>query len=326
MINLHIVTPVYNDWDSFIVLVERLESVLSKAGLSASIIVVDDCSHTTIRQQDMVNIQLRAIRTIELVRLGCNMGHQRAIAIGMALAAKRKEVSQVVVMDSDGEDRPEDVVALVERASEGDTGIVCAQRGKRSENLSFKLFYNFYKFLFLIMTGKVIDFGNFMIIDKNSLISLVYNPNLWNHLAAAVVHSRVPIERLNTHRGTRFSGQTKMNSVSLFIHGLSAISAFFDVFLVRLLCSLGVTMLCALFASIIVVLVRFFSDLAIPGWATNVLGFALVIFLISILVGALAVLGLLSNRSALQTVPIVDADRFIASTLMLIPQRDRDDR
>lgn len=326
MSHLHIITPVYNDWDSFILLVERLESVLSKAGLSASIIVVDDCSHTTIRQQDMADIQLRAIRSIELVRLGCNLGHQRAIAVGMALAAKREEVSQVVVMDSDGEDRPEDVIALVEMASEGDASIVCAQRGRRSENFSFRIFYKFYKFLFMLMTGTVIDFGNFMLIKKNSLISLVHNPNLWNHLAATVVHSRVPVARLNTYRGTRVSGRSKMKPVSLVIHGLSAISAFFDVFLVRLLCVLAVTMLSTFFVSIIVVMVRFFTDLAIPGWATNVLGFTLVIFLISLLVGSLAVLGLLSNRSALQTIPITDAHRFIAGTLFLVPRRDRDDR
>jgi hypothetical protein len=237
----------------------------------------------------------------------------------MVLAASTPDLSDVVVMDCDGEDRPEDVVALVQKANSVDAGIVCAQRTKRSEALSFKIFYAFYKFIFRLMTGKVIDFGNFMLIKKGSLISLVHHPSLWNHLAATVVQSRVPIERLATQRGKRFFGKSKMNFVSLLIHGLSAISAFFDVFLVRLLFGIGIVMFGAFVATLAVVLIRLFTELAIPGWATTAAGFALVVFIVSLLMGSLAVLGLLSSRSTLQTVPVADARRFLAERVTVYP-------
>ncbi|MBI3678471.1 MAG: glycosyltransferase [Proteobacteria bacterium] len=317
--NLQIVMPVYNDWESFTILVKRLDSILSGTPLSAEIIAVDDCSFTKLQPQYPRDFNLSAIRSIEILRLATNLGHQRAIAVGLVHAAKKSGGIPVVVMDSDGEDMPEDVVRLSKKAEEVRDEIVCAQRARRSEGIAFRVFYAFYRFSFLLMTGKTIDFGNFMIIKKDALMSLVSNPSLWNHLAATVVQSRIPIGRLETSRGIRIAGVSKMNFTSLFIHGLSAIAAFFDVFLVRLLFCIGAIMLLAVLSTIIVVLIRLFTDLAIPGWATTAIGFSLLTFLLASAIGSLTVLGLLSNRSVRQVIPIVDAGQFVAAISTLYP-------
>ena len=312
--SLEIVAPVYNDWESFAILVERLDLVLADARLSANITAIDDGSNTTMQPEAIQRNTLRAIRKIDVVRLACNMGNQRAVAVGIVLVAKKQTDSLVIVMDSDGDDRPEDVIALVRKANEVGTGIVCAHRGKRSENLSFRIWYGLYKVAFKLMTGKVIDFGNFMAITKTALTMLAHHPSLWNNLPATVVLSRISLTRLYTERGTRFHGKPKMNFVSLLIHGLSAISVFLDIFLVRLLCGLAVVMAGALIATAIIIFIRFFTDFATAGWATAAAGPLVVVFLTSLFVAALATLGLLSNRSALQTVPFTDASRFIVST------------
>ena len=309
--------PVYNDWESFKILVNRLDSILSGARISAAIIAVDDCSSNKLQSKDTSELTLSAVRSIEILRLATNLGHQRAIAVGLVHAAKKPVDLPVVVMDSDGEDTPEDVVRLSAKADEVRDEIVCAKRGKRSEGLAFRIFYAVYRFALLLMTGKTIDFGNFMIIKRGALMSLVSNPSLWNHLAATVVQSRIPMSRLETRRGARIAGVSKMNFTSLFIHGLSAIAAFFDVFLVRFLFCIGAIMLLAVISTIIVVMIRLFTNLAIPGWATTAIGFSLLTFLLASAIGSLAILGLLSNRSIRQVIPIVDASQFVASISIL---------
>ena len=83
-----------------------------------------------------VDLDLRAIGRVEVLHLRRNLGHQRAIAIGLAFVeAERPRCRAVVLMDSDGEDAPEDVPRLVARCEqEGRRKIVFAERTKRSES------------------------------------------------------------------------------------------------------------------------------------------------------------------------------------------------
>ena len=52
------------------------------------------------------------ISEVQLIWLFGNIGHQRAIAVGLVVASRIEEIEAVVVMDADGEDRPEDVSRL----------------------------------------------------------------------------------------------------------------------------------------------------------------------------------------------------------------------
>ncbi|NJN33328.1 MAG: hypothetical protein HC817_02790 [Saprospiraceae bacterium] len=60
-------------------------------------------------------------------------------------------------------------------------------------------------------------------------------PTLWNNYSASITHGRLPYELLPLDRGKRYFGTSKMNVVSLIVHGLSAISIYLEVVTVRLL-------------------------------------------------------------------------------------------
>ncbi len=68
--------------------------------------------------------------SIELIELVCNLGSQRAIAVGLAEISHAHDFDAVVVMDSDGEDRPEDIPALLEEAERHTGSIIVASRTK----------------------------------------------------------------------------------------------------------------------------------------------------------------------------------------------------
>ena len=72
-------------------------------------------------------------------------------------------------MDGDGEDRPEEVKLLIQKAIENANFSVVAKRVKRSEGIFFKISYEIHKILTYLFTGKKINFGNFCCLTKNDI-------------------------------------------------------------------------------------------------------------------------------------------------------------
>jgi hypothetical protein len=115
-----LVVPVFNDWESVAELLLSLDRLPQLGAISFHVILVDDGSN---RPRELGLDPRRCVRTthLEVLNLVCNLGHQRAIAVGLAAAADLPNISGVLVMDSDGEDRPEDISALLDAAARFDT-------------------------------------------------------------------------------------------------------------------------------------------------------------------------------------------------------------
>jgi polyisoprenyl-phosphate glycosyltransferase len=319
--NIALIVPVYNDWEALMNLLKTVNLQVHKLGGSVDIFVVDDGS-TSPRMFHVPGGSLTQIKQVWLIELTCNLGHQRAIAVGLAHLNRINAYDVAIVMDSDGEDRPEDLSALLEAHREHPYAIVVAQRAKRSEGISFAIFYFLYKSLFRLLTGREIDFGNFCLVPKNHLTKLVYMPELWNHLAASILISRAPVYRLNTIRGVRYAGRSSMNLISLITHGLSAIGAFADLLFVRLLVvSLIFASLGALVA-LVATVIRLFTNLAIPGWATTVVGLAIVVIIQGLTLSATAAFMTLSARKNVLFIPAVNGFIFIRDTTRICANVD----
>lgn len=256
------------------------------------------------------------------MRLACNLGHQRAIAVGLVVAKDdATDCSAIVVMDGDGEDRPKDVPRLLEYSTQKPGAIVCARRARRSEPLGFRMFYGLYKLAFAQLTGVRIDFGNFCLVPNTRLTAVISQPGTWNHLAATLTRSRMPLVRVETDRGVRYAGTSKMNLVSLIVHGLSAVAVYSDIALVRVLLFTVTSGSLALLGLVIAVGVRFLTDLAIPGWATTVAGTMLVLFFQAMTTSAIDVFVVLTMRTSRAVIPAIDALDFVASIDVVSPQK-----
>ncbi len=232
-----ILIPLFNDWDTFAKLAAQLDEVLAAGNREADILIVDDASVIDADPRTTFS-QYRALRRVEVLRLRRNLGHQRAIAVGLTYIQARMTTpyEAVVVMDGDGEDAPEDVPRLLDRLeAEGGRSIVFAERTRRSESLTFRFFYFLYRHLHFLLTSVRVRVGNFSAIPRRRLESLVAVSELWNHYAAAAFHSRQPYCTVPTERARRLGGRSSMNFVSLVTHGLSAISVYREVIGVRLL-------------------------------------------------------------------------------------------
>ena len=112
-----IIMPVRNDWTSAAELIRRIDKSISSVAYHVEIVLVDDGSVQTC-ERSIFPSSLSSVRTIRILRLHRNVGHQRAIAIGLMHIKKTIGCDAVVVMDADGEDTPEGVAQLLDAYSD----------------------------------------------------------------------------------------------------------------------------------------------------------------------------------------------------------------
>jgi glycosyltransferase involved in cell wall biosynthesis len=318
-LRLQAVVPVFNDWESFAILLRALDAVAAGLPVSLSVSAVDDGSTLPSTGLPEIAASLAHIRRVEIVRLSTNVGHQRAIACGLCRASEEASADALLVMDSDGEDKPEAIPQMLAAAAARPEFVVVGARRKRSENLTFRTGYIIYKSVFKAVTGKKIGFGNFSLISAGYLGRLVMLPDLWNNLAAAVLRSRLPIQEVHIDRGTRYAGKSKMNFTSLIVHGFSAISVYADTIFVRLLiatlCLTGFTAVVAVF---VLLLRLFMPSHATPGWATTVVLGMTIIVLQALFTTLTSLLALLNSRVQRLMLPIQDYHPYIREVEVLL--------
>ncbi|GJD23288.1 hypothetical protein RIVM261_082440 [Rivularia sp. IAM M-261] len=270
-----ITIPVFNDWESLNILIAKIDQVLHDENLDADIFILNDSS--TIAYHGILEVfETKAISQIYMLNLKRNLGHQRAISVGLAFIEANVECEAIVVMDSDGEDDPRDIPKLIYKCSEEKyEKIVFARRTQRSESVLFRLFYQMYKYAFKLLTGQYIDMGNFSIVPFISLQRIVIVSEIWNHYAAGILKARIPFTSIPCKRSYRIAGKSKMNFVSLVMHGLSAISIYGDIIGTKALIAAIMLML----LSILIIAVVYIVRIAVPDWAPYVAGISFIIFL-----------------------------------------------
>lgn len=303
---LVILMPVYNDWEALALLLPNLERELNANGLKANLLIIDDGS-TVSGPSHLGEISFTSIETIDILSLRRNLGHQRAIAVGLAYIEANVFCHAVIVMDCDGEDDPRDVPRLVrECIANGGRKIVLAARTRRSESLIFRVFYHLYRVIHFVLTGVQVRVGNFSIVPVGALKRLVAVSELWNHYAAAVYKAKLPIALIPTCRNRRLEGTSQMNLVALVVHGLSAMAVFGDRIGVRLLIAVSLGMGLTSAALIAVIGVRLLTTLAVPGWATYVTGLLLVMLIQMLLVSLVFAFVILGARDTASIIPSRD--------------------
>lgn len=308
---LTVLIPVFNDWAAVCLLLPLIDEALRGLSWTVSVILVDDGS-TEELPANLLSQPPSSLEQVEVLRLNRNLGHQRAIAIGLSFVQKRGGYDALVVMDGDGEDSPADIPRLLSRFEAlGGRRVVFAERRRRTEGWLFRGFYHLYRLLHRVLTGVAVRVGNFSVLPPGAVGRLVVDSDLWNHYAACVFKSGIPRDLLPTARGIRLHGSSRMNFPSLVTHGLSAISVFGERVGVRGMVFSSVFVSLAMFSLGGLVALRAFTDVPVPGWAGPVGGLALVLsvqLLASVTVFAFVVLG---GRHSSGFLPIRDHEHFI---------------
>ena len=295
--NVIILCPLYNDTESFKRLINELHKTFAHLeNYSFSVLLVNDGSTEDINPGPTPF-------PVKILHLHRNTGHQKALAIGLAYINQHLPCDKVMIMDTDGEDRPEDALELLHTASRRNKEVVFAYRKSRQEGPLFRFLYECYKLSFHLLTGRRISFGNFMVMPRAALEKIVYYSEIWNHLAGGILKSGIPFISVHTHRGKRYAGNSKMSFSKLLIHGLGAISVFMEVIASRLLIFSFLLIGFSLLVILILIGIRSFTDWAIPGWTSTVMSSMLIVLLQSFLLSLLTLFLYFLSESQRKFVP-----------------------
>src|SRR5271167_925645 len=136
MERLCVVVPVYNDWASFGILLQKLNGAARTLPVLLTVLGVNDGSTEPEPAWMQEPSQLwDALAGVQIIHLAANFGHQRAIAIGLCMAVEHHQHDAILIMDGDGEDPPEQIGTLLKAAAGKRDFCIVAERRKRTENL-----------------------------------------------------------------------------------------------------------------------------------------------------------------------------------------------
>jgi hypothetical protein len=202
--SFRVLVPILDDWPNATAIVERLGEEFELNDWTGSVLIVDDGSS---QSPPVLPGKPASLESVDILRLRRNLGHQRAISVGLCHLEQCAPNRPVIVMDGDGQDLPSDIPSLA-RAFESadDPGAVFAARAKRPEGILFKLFYRCYRVLHRVLTGRGIRVGNFSILSPRAISAVTSSPEAWSHYAAAVANDptgEIDIAAIQPDRFTR---------------------------------------------------------------------------------------------------------------------------
>ena len=225
-----ILMPLYNDWKSVSKLLEQIDLQTHNWKAEVSILIVNDAS-----TEERLNLKFnfKKIKQVKILNMKENIVHQRCIATGLKYICENEDFDRVIVMDADGEDRPEELNDFFNKAIEKPSMTITGNRFKRSEGPIFRFLYEIHKILTLIFTGKLIKFGNFSCIPKSHVKELVTKSYLWNSYSSSIIKTIKDRTFIKSIRGIRYVQPSKMNFLALIFHSLSIISVFRNEVIMR---------------------------------------------------------------------------------------------
>ena len=232
-----ILIPNYNDWQSVFKLLENIDLVIAGLEEEVSVLIVNDAST---EQRPEISLNLNNLKSIQVINMKENRGHARCNAAGLKYINEREDVDYVIPMDGDGEDRPEEIRPLIEKAKEYPDTVITANRIKRSEGLLFKFCYLIHKYLTFVFTGQSIKFGNYTCLTKSAVDKMSQDAATWSSFSGSL--SKVVKDRRSVPsiRGSRYFGPSKMSFINLLKHSLSIVAVYKFTVLIRSIIFLAV--------------------------------------------------------------------------------------
>ena len=218
-----ILLPVYDDWESLEKVLNEISShIQSIKNFVFSCIIINDSSKIEKPKIKKPN----SFNSLKIIHMKKNKGHARCNAFGLRYINQNEDHDYVILMDSDGEDRPVEIKKLIEKIIENPDNSVVAKRIKRSEGPIFQSLYQIHKLISYIFTGKKSNFGNYSCLTKQDIKILSDKASLWSSFSGTVKKYIKDLNEVDSIRGLRYFGPSKMSLYNLLIHSFSIIAVF----------------------------------------------------------------------------------------------------
>ena len=250
-----ILIPVFNDWQSVFKLIENID--LQIRDETIDVIIVNDASTESF---DNNQKQFSKINSVKIINLIKNGGHRKAIATGLKYCQENLDYDYIIPMDGDGEDRPEELIDFFNQVQETQPEVITATRVKRSEGFLFKFLYSMHKIFTHLITGKLIKFGNYTCLSKSAVSKLLSDGSVWLSYSGAVTKHFPQFSIIQSIRGERYFGPSKMSILALILHSLRISTVFRENIFIRVVIVILIFGLLAYYSS------AYFLIPSLAGW------------------------------------------------------------
>ena len=225
-----ILMPCYNDWPSIFKLLDNIDQEILELKGEFSVLIVNDGSNEKMPESKRV---YKHIKSVEVINMKKNQGHTRSNATGIRYLSKKEKFDYLILMDGDGEDRPEEIKLLVNKVLKNEDISVVAKRVKRSEGLIFSILYNLHKLITLVFTGRNMNFGHYSCLTKKDVDVISSKESLWGNYSGTVKKFVSQLNNIPCVRGMRYVQPSKMSFIKLVIHSFSILAVFRYQVLIR---------------------------------------------------------------------------------------------
>lgn len=285
MVNsLSVVVPIYNDEEVISELLRRLTAVLETLVKDYEIILVDDGSRD--RSWTVMNEERVQREHLRIARLSRNFGQQNAIAAGLSLTTK----DFIVLMDSDLQDRPEDIPTLIDALLADEEATMAIAQWEERKDSRMKIAVSR---LFQRVSNRITDIqtmprlGIFRVMKKSVVMELRNFPERTATAVSLLYFIGHKYVAVPLKRDARFAGKSGYNLRKMLALTFARIFSF-SMFPIRMVTYLG-ALLCvgSMLAALGLIIYKLVGNV-VTGWTSMMV---LILFLFGLNFAFLGVLG-----------------------------------
>ena len=218
-----ILIPVYNDEKSLNKLLQNIDDHLKiLVDFETEIIILDDRST---EKMSLKSDKFKNFKKIGILRVKENIGSQNVISVGLNYLRDIKENFFITVMDSDGEDNPQEISKMLDLALKNDDSVITSNRKSRNDPLIIKILYRIHLFITFLFSFKWITFGNFTSFNSINLKNILNDNSSWFAYSSSVIKN-CKIKRIYAKRESRYFDKSKLGLLKLVEHSIRVNSVF----------------------------------------------------------------------------------------------------
>ena len=292
--SLSVAIPIYNDQEVIDELLRRLTAVLESIVSEYEIILVDDGSRDN--SWAVMNEARKTYQHLRIARLSRNFGQQNAIAAGLSLTTK----DLIVLMDSDLQDRPEDIPVLIDALlADPEASMAIAQWEERKDS-RLKIAVSR---LFQRVSNRITDIhtmprlGIFRVMKKSVVEELRRFPEKTATAVSLLYFIGSKYVAVPLKRDARFAGKSGYNLGKMLNLTFARIFSF-SMFPIRMVTYLG-ALLCvgSMIGAVALIIYKLMGNV-LTGWTSMMV---LMLFLFGLNFAFLGILGEYIGRIFLET-------------------------
>lgn len=292
--SISVVVPIYNDEEVITELHRRLCPVMEQITKDYEIILVNDGSRDH-SWEKMLEVR-RENEHIKAVRLNRNFGQQSAIAAGLSLTTK----DLIVLMDSDLQDRPEDIPVLIDALLADEEATMAIAQWEERKDSRMKIAVSR---LFQHVSNRITDIhtmprlGIFRVMKKSVVMELRNFPEKTATTVSLLYYIGSKYVAVPLKRDARFAGKSGYNLRKMLNLTFARIFSF-SMFPIRMVTYLG-TIICvgSMIAALALIIYKLMGNV-LAGWTSMMV---LMLFLFGLNFAFLGILGEYIGRIFLET-------------------------